>query len=179
MFNGSQGCPRSVVDLWVEFARHIGSQEKVHAFAFFWVLDEKVQDSTEQLSIGALVVSMVTHKVEFHNFHSHKKNGRIETFFYLHARDKQIINMPNSPASKKKAIGTRTEVWNGVADHTSGGLRKSDLKLNKQGKIVSVARSQLGKERVKAMKQRSPKKTGKRGGARKKKTVGDSDDAED
>jgi len=36
-----------------------------------------------------------------------------------------------------KTIGTRAEVFHGTADHTSGGLKKNDLKLNDRGRIVS------------------------------------------
>jgi len=38
---------------------------------------------------------------------------------------------------KVKATGTRLEVYNGKAKHTSGGLKKNDLVHNKSGKIVS------------------------------------------
>lgn len=36
-----------------------------------------------------------------------------------------------------KATGTRAEVWHGNAKHTSGGLKKIDLIMNKRGRIVS------------------------------------------
>ena len=50
------------------------------------------------------------------------------------------------PSEKKKipAIGTRYEVWHGKAKHTSGGLKKGNLMLNKRGSIVSVLRHQNG-----------------------------------
>ena len=38
---------------------------------------------------------------------------------------------------KIKTVGSRAEVFHGNALHTSGYLYKSDLKLNKGGKIVS------------------------------------------
>lgn len=34
--------------------------------------------------------------------------------------------------------GTREQVWNGTAYHTTGGLTKNDLIINKYGKIVSI-----------------------------------------
>jgi len=34
-------------------------------------------------------------------------------------------------------IGSKLQVWNGVSDHTSGGLTRSHLMKNKRGKIVS------------------------------------------
>ena len=40
------------------------------------------------------------------------------------------------PSSKQ-----RLEVWHGIRDKTSGGLRKSDLVKNKRGKIVSKRKS--------------------------------------
>ena len=45
-----------------------------------------------------------------------------------------------------KTIGTRAEVYHGNAKHTTGGLVKSDLKLNKRGEIVSVKASNVAKK---------------------------------
>jgi RNA polymerase primary sigma factor len=50
---------------------------------------------------------------------------------------------------KVKKTGTRKQVMDGTALHTSGGLYKKDLKYNKQGKIVSVRQSLKGKEQQK------------------------------
>lgn len=36
-----------------------------------------------------------------------------------------------------KTIGTRAQVWHGVAKKTPGGLHKKDLMMNKRGRIVS------------------------------------------
>ena len=41
--------------------------------------------------------------------------------------------------------GTRAQVMHGTVERTSGGLRKGDLKYNKQGRIVSRRRSQMAK----------------------------------
>ena len=38
---------------------------------------------------------------------------------------------------KQTTVGSRRKVWNGSAHHTSGGLAKSDLMMNKWGRIVS------------------------------------------
>jgi len=38
---------------------------------------------------------------------------------------------------KIPAVGTKREVFMGLAKHTPGGLTKSDLMKNKSGKIVS------------------------------------------
>lgn len=43
-------------------------------------------------------------------------------------------------------VGSRRQVLNGSARQTSGGLRKSDLKMNKWGRIVSVRLSNLAKK---------------------------------
>lgn len=47
---------------------------------------------------------------------------------------------------KMKAVGSRAKVMHGNAHHTSGGLTKSDLKYNKEGRIVSKKKSALGKK---------------------------------
>ena len=48
-----------------------------------------------------------------------------------------------------KKFGTRREVWNGSAQMTTGKLTKKDLKLNKQGDIVSKKASAKGKASMK------------------------------
>ncbi len=45
-----------------------------------------------------------------------------------------------------KAIGSRAQVMHGTAHHTSGGLTKSDLKMNKWGRIVSRKKSAKAKK---------------------------------
>jgi len=40
-----------------------------------------------------------------------------------------------------KKIGSRAQVMHGTADHTTGGLKKGDLKMNKWGRIVSRKKS--------------------------------------
>jgi hypothetical protein len=44
------------------------------------------------------------------------------------------------------AVGSRAQVMHGNAKHTSGGLKKSDLKYNKQGRIVSIDASAAAKK---------------------------------
>tara|TARA_B100001564_G_scaffold301746_1_gene269201 strand:+ start:1128 stop:1436 length:309 start_codon:yes stop_codon:yes gene_type:complete len=53
---------------------------------------------------------------------------------------------------KAKKFGTRREVWNGSAEMTTGKLTKKDLKLNKQGEIVSKKASANGKTAMKFLK---------------------------
>jgi len=40
-------------------------------------------------------------------------------------------------------VGSRVQVMNGTAKQTSGGLKKSDLKYNKRGDIVSREKSNI------------------------------------
>lgn len=46
----------------------------------------------------------------------------------------------------RHAVGSRAQVMHGTADHTSGGLTKSDLKYNKWGRIVSRKKSMKAKK---------------------------------
>lgn len=48
-------------------------------------------------------------------------------------------------------IGSKTEVWNGSADKTSGGLTKGDLMINQRGKVVSIAKHKAGEKQMKRM----------------------------
>lgn len=47
----------------------------------------------------------------------------------------------------RRAVGSRAQVFNGTADHTSGGLKKGDLR-KKNGRIISVAASRAARERM-------------------------------
>ena len=48
--------------------------------------------------------------------------------------------------SPMKARGTRAQVMHGTALKTPGGLTKSQLKYNKQGRIVSKKKSAIAKK---------------------------------
>lgn len=48
--------------------------------------------------------------------------------------------------------GQRRQVWEGRADQTSSGLTKSDLKENKDGKIVSKKASKAAKKNAEPLK---------------------------
>ena len=51
---------------------------------------------------------------------------------------------PRASHNHQRAVGSRLQVWRGVAHHTSGGLTKKDLKYNsKTGRIVSALKSKL------------------------------------
>lgn len=72
--------------------------------------------------------------------------------------DNQNSNIePSLPKSFKK-VGTKEEVFNGQADHTSGGLRSGDLIQNKKGKIVSKKKSELGAKNSEKLKSYRHKK---------------------
>ncbi len=43
-------------------------------------------------------------------------------------------------------VGSRAEVFHGHADHTSGGLKKSNLKKTKDGRLVSKKASAASKK---------------------------------
>jgi hypothetical protein len=47
----------------------------------------------------------------------------------------------------RREIGTKLEVWRGIANRTKGGLRKENLMRNKKCKIVSIKASQSAKGR--------------------------------
>lgn len=46
----------------------------------------------------------------------------------------------------KGLCGSRVQVMNGTVHHTSGGLTKKHLKLNKWGRIVSALKSRTAKK---------------------------------
>ena len=54
--------------------------------------------------------------------------------------------------SPMKARGTRAQVMHGTAVKTPGGLTKSQLKYNKQGRIVSKKRSARAKKENRLVK---------------------------
>ncbi len=58
-------------------------------------------------------------------------NVLLYTFFPSHQQ---------MPDHKTRKVGSRRQVWNGSAEKTKGGLRKSDLVKNKYGRIVSTKR---------------------------------------
>ena len=49
-------------------------------------------------------------------------------------------------------IGSRAQVMHGNAKQTGGGLKKKDLKYNKQGKIVSKKMSAMAKKEKRLQK---------------------------
>merc|ERR1711920_572182 len=47
---------------------------------------------------------------------------------------------------KRSQIGTKRKVWNGTMKFTAGGLTKSDLCLNRNGRVVSKKQHAIGKK---------------------------------
>ena len=45
-------------------------------------------------------------------------------------------------------VGSRSSVFHGNASHTSGGLKKSNLKMTKDGRIVSKKASAASKKKI-------------------------------
>lgn len=51
-----------------------------------------------------------------------------------------------------QTTGTRAQVWHGTAKKTSGGLTKTQLMINKHGRIVSLKKHNAGKKTIKHLK---------------------------
>ena len=74
------------------------------------------------------------------------------------AMTKRVKRSPDGKyhvAGKKYTIlkGSRAQVWHETAYKTAGGLKKSDLVMNKLGRVVSSKKHQTAKKkRVKSLK---------------------------
>jgi hypothetical protein len=65
----------------------------------------------------------------------------------MHRRSKHNDGTFHINGHKYKELhGSRVKVMNGTALETNGGLRKSDLKYNNAGRIVSVLKSKTAKK---------------------------------
>jgi len=62
-----------------------------------------------------------------------------------------------------KQIGSRAQVMHGTAHHTTGGLTKADLKMNKWGRIVSAKKHATAKKEMRLKKFGYTAKKGKFG----------------
>ena len=67
----------------------------------------------------------------------------------------------------RKKVGSRAQVMHGTAHHTSGGLTKKDLKMNKWGRIVSRKKSMKAKKDKRLEKAGYKTKKGKFGAVKK------------
>lgn len=64
-------------------------------------------------------------------------------------------------------VGSRAQVWHGTAYKTSGGLKKSDLLMNKNGRIVSKSKHNTAKKEKRLEKAGYYAQKGKFGAIRK------------
>jgi len=64
---------------------------------------------------------------------------------------------------KTHTIGTRAQVWHGTSKKTSGGLTKTDLMMNKAGRIVSKSKHFSAKKEQRLLKHGYGTKKGKFG----------------
>ena len=75
--------------------------------------------------------------------------------------------MEQTGSGHKAAVGSRAQVMHGTADHTSGGLKKGDLKYNKYGRSVSRKKSQKAKKEKRLEKAGYKTRKGKFGAIKK------------
>jgi hypothetical protein len=52
----------------------------------------------------------------------------------------------------KRKIGSRAQVWHGVCESTSSGLKKKDLMKTKRGRIISRKKHISGKKAIKHLR---------------------------
>jgi hypothetical protein len=62
----------------------------------------------------------------------------------IHTAGLPMRGSGSAKVRKNKIIGSRRQVWHGTMQKTSGGLTKSDLMLNKRGRIVSKKKHAFG-----------------------------------
>lgn len=75
---------------------------------------------------------------------------------------KQADGMYNIAGKNYEELnGSRAKVWHGTAYKTTGGLKKSDLEMNKQGRIVSKRRAATAKKEKRLEKAGYKPKKGK------------------
>ena len=86
-------------------------------------------------------------------------NKFIMTRFTKSAHGKYIV----SGKSYDMLIGTRAQVWHGTAYKTTGGLTKSDILQNKNGRIVSRSKHASAKREKRLIKAGYGTKKGKFG----------------
>ena len=75
--------------------------------------------------------------------------------------------MEQQQGGAQKRVGSRAQVMHGTAHHTSGGLTKKDLKMNKWGRIVSRKKSMKAKKEKRLEKAGYKTKKGKFGAVKK------------
>jgi hypothetical protein len=66
-----------------------------------------------------------------------------------------FVDMPSMGqvgGAKLPAVGSKAQVFNGNAKHTSGGLTRKDLMKTKNGRIVSRKKHAAGKKAIKNLR---------------------------
>jgi hypothetical protein len=81
------------------------------------------------------------------------------TRFSRNAHGKPVVN----GKTYEMLIGTRAQVWHGTVYKTTGGLTKSDIMQNKNGRIVSKAKHNTAKKEKRLLKAGYGTKKGKFG----------------
>ena len=56
------------------------------------------------------------------------------------------IAEPEEQQTWERKYGTRSEVWEGIAQQTRGRLKKENLVLSRNGRIVSKRKSEMAKK---------------------------------
>lgn len=78
--------------------------------------------------------------------------GTTKTFAQRREEMKKQAAMRKARGRGKKKRGNREEVWNGLAERTSGGLCKTDLMMSGKGKIISIKKHMAGKGAIKHLR---------------------------
>ena len=89
------------------------------------------------------------------------------TRFTRSANGKYVVN----GKSYEMLMGTRAQVWHGTAFKTSGGLTKTHIMQNKNGRIVSRAKHSSAKKEMRLVKAGYGTKKGKFGFVKMNKTM--------
>jgi len=89
------------------------------------------------------------------------------TRFTKSANGKYVVN----GKSYEMLMGTRAQVWHGTAFKTSGGLTKTHIMQNKNGRIVSRAKHSSAKKEMRLVKAGYGTKKGKFGFVKMNKTM--------
>jgi hypothetical protein len=98
-------------------------------------------------------------------FSKHNKKNNIFSLNSIMTKFSRTSTGKYSVAGKtyEMLIGTRAQVWHGTAYKTSGGLKKSDLLQNKNGRVVSKAKHTTAKKEKRLVKAGYGTKKGKFG----------------
>lgn len=77
------------------------------------------------------------------------KSRRGKSFRSCHALDR--VGLVPRASGTARCVGSKSEVWRGIAAKTPGGLMRHELMKNKFGKIVSKRKHALGLKRYRSL----------------------------